>query len=899
MRDPVKLLVVVASFAVLSVLPVWAQEADPLEVLKSDASLEDKMEACRQLAIAGGPQAIPALEALLVDEKLSHMARYALEPMPYPEAGTALRRALAKTEGEPKAGIIDSLGMRQDAQAVAELAGLLSSGDMRIVQAAAKALGKIATPEAVDALMQTVARSGVAPEQLQAAFEGLLDCAETAALEGKKEVSVDIYEALLDTPHSTAQVRAAALRGAVLAHSGEQGLPLLVKALHSDDEALFAAAVRTVRELGGGPSVTGAIADVLADLPEGRQIVLIEALGDRGDDGAGPAVLALAEEGPAAVRAAAIKSVTRMGYEPALGLMVRLASTREGEIAEAARNAFIYFPGSAGDALLAGMLEEEDPEIRRTAVTFIGQGGLDKPAPLLMKAASSDPDEGVRIEALKVLQGYAGIEEMPALLDTLLDPESQAEMRAAETALGALCNRQREMIPGSAVVERAVYGDLPSGRVADVTEKVARMVKDGAVAISAANSNFGDPAPNVVKQLRVDYVENNVARSKTVREGETLTLTSGAAPTAIAEALCAELENAQGETKLALLRLLGSTGHPMALDVLRQAAAGEGASRDAAMRALCAWPTADALPAVMDVALNPPDQALKDLAMQNAVRILKQSSIEPEAALDHYTLLMEHAATADEKKLLLSGLGQIPDNRALEMALTQMRDEAVRAEAVHAAVEIGEKLGKHSREDSSLLNLGDLDGWQGTMAYWGVEDGAVVGHSDTDIQRNEFLWPGVEAGDFYLAVDVKLEPNTANAGIQFRSKRVNEEGQAQGYQGDMGQGVWGRLYHEQGRGMLDWNGRAEAAVVPGEWNRYEILALGPAIWTAINGKLGVAFLDPSEDYEGSGQIAFQLHAGPPPTVRYRVERLVHNPKIELADMDAQALIAALAVPAEK
>ena len=57
---------------------------------------------------AGGYAETP-LAALLPDEKLSHMARFALERIPAPEAAKALREALSKTQGEVKIGVISSL----------------------------------------------------------------------------------------------------------------------------------------------------------------------------------------------------------------------------------------------------------------------------------------------------------------------------------------------------------------------------------------------------------------------------------------------------------------------------------------------------------------------------------------------------------------------------------------------------------------------------------------------------------------------------------------------------------------------------------------------------------------------------------------------------------------------
>jgi len=45
-------------------------------------------------------------------------------------------------------------------------------------------------------------------------------------------------------------------------------------------------------------------------------------------------------------------------------------------------------------------------------------------------------------------------------------------------------------------------------------------------------------------------------------------------------------------------------------------------------------------------------------------------------------------------------------------------------------------------------------------------------------------------------------------------------------------------------------------------------------------------------------IAFQIHAGVPQTASYRPEKLVHNPKLEIAGKGVEELIAALE-PVEK
>ena len=116
-----------------------AQETELLAVLRSDASVQEKSAACRQLAQVATKESVPTLAAMLGDEKLSHMARYALETIRDPSADAALRDALDSVAGTPRLGVIGSLGARRDRQAVEALAKLLPGNDSTAAQAAARA----------------------------------------------------------------------------------------------------------------------------------------------------------------------------------------------------------------------------------------------------------------------------------------------------------------------------------------------------------------------------------------------------------------------------------------------------------------------------------------------------------------------------------------------------------------------------------------------------------------------------------------------------------------------------------------------------------------------------------------------------------------------------------------
>src|SRR5687768_11544588 len=53
--------------------------------LKSELSLDARQMCCRYLMSIGTASSVSTLASLLADEKLSHMARYALERIPAPE----------------------------------------------------------------------------------------------------------------------------------------------------------------------------------------------------------------------------------------------------------------------------------------------------------------------------------------------------------------------------------------------------------------------------------------------------------------------------------------------------------------------------------------------------------------------------------------------------------------------------------------------------------------------------------------------------------------------------------------------------------------------------------------------------------------------------------------------
>nr|WP_245586314.1 DUF1080 domain-containing protein [Olivibacter sitiensis] len=161
-----------------------------------------------------------------------------------------------------------------------------------------------------------------------------------------------------------------------------------------------------------------------------------------------------------------------------------------------------------------------------------------------------------------------------------------------------------------------------------------------------------------------------------------------------------------------------------------------------------------------------------------------------------------------------------------------------------------------------------LAGWKvvGGNAPYTVEGDAIVG-TMTKGTPNSFLVTEQEYGDFILELEVKLEGDQTNSGIQTRS---HFDASANGGKGvlygrqieiDPTARAWtGGVYDEARRGWLyplDLNEKAKSAYKAGEYNHVRIEAIGDELRSWING-VPTAFVIDTVD--ASGIIGLQVHS---------------------------------------
>lgn len=176
-------------------------------VLATAAPRAAKDAVCRALRVVGTAASVPAAAALLPDPELCHMACYALEDNPSPEAGQALLSALPKLQGMAKLEAIATLGVRREAAAGAPLGALLADSDPATALAAARALGAIGSPTAAKALVAATTSAATK----DAIADACLKCAEKLLAAGDKPAAKTTYEKILASAPSAPAMKAATL----------------------------------------------------------------------------------------------------------------------------------------------------------------------------------------------------------------------------------------------------------------------------------------------------------------------------------------------------------------------------------------------------------------------------------------------------------------------------------------------------------------------------------------------------------------------------------------------------------------------------------------------------------------------------------------------------------------
>jgi len=570
-------------------------------VLTGAASYEAKQFACRQLAYVGTAQQVPVLAKLLVDDRWSDMARYALGRMPGAAVEQALRSALESSNGRTRIGLINTIGFRRDPEAVGALIKVLPETDLISVEAAALALGEIGGPTAARALKAALDKTcGETHNRIADAY---CKCAEQFARLQQPKSAVSIYHDLL-VATEPGLVRAAALRGLVR-QDPAQGAPMLLAGLRDPDLKYRQAALSCVQLLPGA-DMTRKLAAELPGLPAAEQALLLTALAERGDRIASPVAVDLAQRGEPTVRVAAWEALGKLGDLSVVELLVKTVAA--GKTTDETKAALRGLTALRGDDINAALLGR----LRSSPAAVAGQ-------------------------LMQVLIDRNAVSELPGLVQLAQEPNSALASQALNAA-GQLANE------AALPTLLALFPKLSDAAVREAAEQA------------------------LIEVCRKIANEQNRAQ-------------------AILTALRSASEPA---VRVSLVRVLGGLGTAAALTGV-QAALQDSAEpvREAAFRVLSEWPEASVIPVLLTHFRVEANATHRILALRGLVRL---SNPDPSGAATNllalYEQLLPNVKAAEEKKLILSGLGSVKEVRAMGLIEPFLADADVRDEAALAFARI-------------------------------------------------------------------------------------------------------------------------------------------------------------------------------------------------------------------
>ena len=399
-----------------------------------DTTFAGKQFVCRMLRRVGSARSVPSLAKLLSDKELSHMARFALQFMPAPEAGEVLREALPRVEGDLKIGVIGSLAQRGDLEAVPEIAKYITASDTNLARAAIGALGRIGGMQAAHALSSMDVPAGLKDVRDNA----YLMCADKMLAEGLRTEASAIYRNLASPTKST-WVRIAAYRGFVKAEK-EKAVPIVLSLLNDKDLDLQRAAGKFLTEI-PGEAITRALARQLGSLDAEAQIVLISALETRGDKTATFYIAKTVKSDNKAVRLAAIKALAILGNASCVRLLAEASATADRDTSQAAMDSLSKLSDpNVCKVLMDGAKSQAEPVVRIHVIQTLANRGETEAVDVLMDVAKDDnPD--IRQAAYKALGSLAGKQELSRMVSMLLEARSDADRAGVERAMVAIVSR--------------------------------------------------------------------------------------------------------------------------------------------------------------------------------------------------------------------------------------------------------------------------------------------------------------------------------------------------------------------------------------------------------------------------------------------------------------------------
>jgi HEAT repeat protein len=533
------------------------------------------------------------------------------------------------------------------------------------------------------------------------------------ALEGISGDAVD--QALIAAAQTNSGRSKVGMINSLGTRRSKAAVPALTPLIRDGDEAVAKAAISALGRIGGDEAAQ-AVSAARTAVPEGLRSTVADAYLMCADaferDGQKDKALAIynqmsSDSETVPVRTAAIEGIVRVQGDAAIPTILAAFKDLPQEVHVVAAGLARRLSGGAVVAAISQDLSNFPPDSQVLAMQILKERGASE-AREAVTALTTSAEPAVHLAAIQALSTVGNASSIPFLIETAVNGDGD-DKRAASESL--------DLLRGNDVDDALathLKSEDPATRGEIVRSLGARAAADAKGTLLALAAKDPDDAvkakaydalsiiawPGDLPALLDLLIFANgtgvqpqaestvVAVSQKVAEGNERA-------SAVSKAL--EATRGKPEVRASLVSVLGRIGDSSALPVLRRIAqnARNEKVQDAAVRALCDWPTAEPLEDLQRIAANSANETHRSLAFRGMIRQLRLPSDRPaETTLKLYEDALNMAKSVDDKRLVLSGIGEVKAEGALKLVEPLLDNEDLKAEAAQAMETIKKNFGK-------------------------------------------------------------------------------------------------------------------------------------------------------------------------------------------------------------
>jgi HEAT repeat protein len=432
----------------------------------------------KQLQAIGHAECVEAVAALLddQDDQVGDAAARCLATNPAPGAAAKLIAKLPGAGGKRAVALINALGYRSEKTAVDSLAKYLTQKtEVSVALAAARSLGKIATPEAAKVLAD--ARVQAKDRVRLEISDAWLRCADQWLTQGKIDAASTIYQALNKDGEARA-IRMAAMEG-TLKTAGDKAGELVLRILAAGDADAQNVACSMIEEI--SPTAVTAVAAGMGQLPAASQVRVIRALAARGDKGQMPSARSAAMSGDENIKKAGLAALGKLGDSSVVPLLLENLKAN-ASVAAVARESLGQVAGKGINELLIAALDgEQDAGQRSQLIGILESRRVIAAVPTLLKDIQGQ-DAILRKRAMAALQKLAEPEHLAAMTKAVIKVAKGSEREEMERAVVMVSGKILDAEKRPEVV-LAVYAETPAADRPVLLPLVGRLGGPKAIAL--------------------------------------------------------------------------------------------------------------------------------------------------------------------------------------------------------------------------------------------------------------------------------------------------------------------------------------------------------------------------------------------------------------------------------